>query len=976
MTRVRPEGVNRRGPGNRPAHRRGEGRMPQEADRARFAAVPPGAAAPIGTAAPTGTAAPSRAAVPSGAAGPPLLASRLAPPPPPEPALLRPRLVDRLERGVAGPVTLLRAPAGWGKTTLLSGWARARSGPAPVWVSVADGDTAGRLWAYLAAALRTAVAGNPDDGPPPPVPDGPPRPEQLEALAAALAEREHQVLLVLDDLHRVTDPAALAGLEFLLRHGDGRLRLVAAARREPQLSLHRWRLAGELTVLGPDELSFTADEAADLLVAHGVPVPAEAVARLTSRTAGWPAGLRFAALTLGAGVDPARAVDHFTGDQPDVAAYLRGEVLAPLEPAARDVLRLGAVTVALHADLAVAVTGRADAGRLLAEAAREGGFVQSDGGSPPWYRPHPLLADLLRDELGRLPADELRELHRRAASWFAAHDRPAEALRHALAAGEWADATDLLITRWPELAPGEPDRAAAPAPPEPPAEAVRRDPELALAAAAERAYAGDPAAADGQLRRAVAHAAGLPAPRRDRFRRLATAVEVSLARLAGDHQGVRRAADRLLATAPTVSGGPATPTAPGAPTAPTAPTAPGGPGGPGVDPRAGSVDADDVRAVAGAALGLVALAEGDLSAAGGWFGTALAAARRAGRPRTELLCASRSAVLEAARGALRTAEEHARAALSMPPCQGWSSRADCGYAYLALAFAAWHRDRPAEAAAHLALAGPAGAEPGGAALAALCRAGLLADGGEPAAASRTLTAARTVAPGGELAAWLTAGEAQLRAAAGDLGGARALLDASGGEPTDPALALASARLWLRSGDSRAAERALPDWTDPAATGWPLPVRLGAGLLDAALAGAAGDGRRAGRLLEEVLALAEPEGCRRVFTRAEPGVRDLLATHRDTGTAYWATVDDLVRDVDARRADGTPEVPARGLDEPLTEREVTVLRYLQSILTNVEIAAELSLSVNTVKTHVRNIYRKLDATRRREAVRRARELRLI
>ncbi|WFE41683.1 LuxR C-terminal-related transcriptional regulator [Micromonospora sp. WMMD998] len=933
--------------------------MPQEADRAGFATVP------TGTAAPPGIAAPSRVA------GPPLLASRLTPPPPPEPAVLRPRLVDRLERGAAGPVTLLLAPAGWGKTALLSGWARAaRSGPAPVWVSVADGDTAGRLWAYLAAALRTAVAGNPEEGPPPPVPDGPPRPEQVEALAAALAEREHQVLLVLDDLHRVTDPAALAGLEFLLRHGDGRLRLVAAARREPQLSLHRWRLAGELTVLGPDELSFTVDEVADLLVAHGVPVPAEAVSRLTSRTAGWPAGLRFAALALGAGVDPARAVDHFTGDQPDVAAYLRGEVLAPLDPAARDVLRLGAVAVALHADLAVTVTGRADAGRLLAEAARDGGFVQSDGGSPPWYRPHPLLADLLRDELSRLPADELRELHRRAAGWFAAHDRPAEALRHALAAGEWADATDLLITRWPELAPGEPDRAAAPAPPEPPAEAVRRDPELALAAAAERAYAGDPAAAGGQVRRALAHAADLPAPRRDRFRRLATAVEISLARLADDHQEVRRAADRLLATAP---GGPTASTVPGVP---TASTVPGGPAGPGVDPRAGSVDADDVRAVAGAALGLVTLAEGDLPAAGGWFGTALAAARRAGRPRTELLCASRSAVLEAARGALRAAEEHARAALSMPPCQGWSSRADCGYAYLALALVAWHRDRPAEAAAHLALAGPAGAEPGGAALAALCRAGLLADGGQPATASRTLTAARTVAPGGEMAAWLTAGEAQLRAAAGDLGGARALLDETGGDPTDPALALASARLWLRSGDPRAAERALPDWTDPAATGWPLPVRLGAGLLDAALAGAAGDGRRAGRLLEEVLALAEPEGCRRVFTRAEPGVRDLLATHRDTGTAYWATVDDLVRDVDARRTDGTPEVPARALDEPLTERELTVLRYLQSILTNVEIAAELSLSVNTVKTHVRNIYRKLDATRRREAVRRARELRLI
>ncbi|MFI6132089.1 LuxR C-terminal-related transcriptional regulator [Micromonospora sp. NPDC051141] len=970
--------------------------MPEQVDPVRFAAAPTDADArpAVGTperltaAAPTDADAPTAVGTPEPLTadagpprrpGPPLLASRLAPPAPPEPLLRRPRLRDRLERGAgAGPVTLLLAPAGWGKTTLLSDWARAeRARPAPVWVSVAEGDTTERLWAYLAAALRTAVAGDP--GADPPVPVDPPRPAQLEALAAALAAREHPVLLVLDDLHRVTDAQALAGLEFLLRHSDGRLRLVAGARREPPLALHRWRLAGELTVLGPDALAFTADEVADLLVAYGVPVPAEAVPRLAERTAGWPAGLRLATLALGA--DPARAVAHVAGDQPDIAAYLRDEVLAPLDPAVVDVLRRSAVAVAVRADLAAAVTGRADAGRLLAEAAREGGFVQQDGGSPPWYRPHPLLADLLRDELARLPAGELGELHRRAADWLAAHDRPAEALRHALAAGEWADATELLVTRWPELAPDEPARPAPPAPPEPPAEAVRRDPELALAAAAERAYAGDPAAAEALLRRAVGHATDLPAPRRDRFRRLATAVELSLARLAGDHAEVRAAADRLLATAP--HDDPAGPDGdrparrrPGEPVHGGAGVVHAAAADPDADPGTRAAGVDDVRAVAGAAHGLVALAEGDLREAGGRFSAALVAARRAGRPRVELLCASRSALLEAARGALRTAEERARAALSMPPCQGWSSRLDCGYAYLALALVAWHRDRPAEAAAQLALAGPAGAEPGGAALAALCRAGLLADGGEPAAGLHTLAAARPVAPGPELGAWLTAGEAQLRAAVGDPGGARALLDAAGDDSADPALALVSARLWLRAGDVRAAERALPDWTGPDAQRWPLPVRLGAGLLDAALAGAAGDGRRAGRLLEETLALAEPDGCRRVFTRAEPGVRDLLAAHLDSGTAYWATVSDLVRGVDASGAEGAPDGPARALDEPLTERELTILRYLQSILTNVEIAAELSLSVNTVKTHVRNVYRKLDATRRREAVRRARELRLI
>ncbi|MET8838439.1 AAA family ATPase, partial [Micromonospora sp. NPDC004540] len=628
----------------------------------------------------------------------PLLASRLAPAALPEPVLVRPRLHDRLDRGAAGPVTLVLAPAGWGKTTLLAGWARGvRAEPPPAWVTVEEGDTGERLWAYLAAALRAAADGVPGEGPQPRLPDGPPRPDQLELLAAALAARERPVLLVLDDLHRVTDPAALTGLEFLLRHTEGRLRLVAGARSDPPLALHRWRLAGELTEVGPAELAFTPDEVADLLVAHGVPLPAAAVPRLADRTGGWPAGLRFAALALRAQADPARAVEGFAGDQPDVAGYLRDEVLAPLDPAARDVLRRSAVAAAVCADLADAVTGRPDAGQVLADLAREGGFVQQDGGSPPWYRCHPLLADLLRDELERLPADELGELHRRAAGWYAGHDRPAEALRHALAGGEWDTATELLIARWPELAPYERDRPAAPAPPEPPVEAVRRDPELALAAAAERAYAGDAEAAAGQLRRAVEHASDLPAPRRDRFRRLAVAVELTLARLAGDHDEVRRAAARLLAT--------------------------GVPAGPGDDPRAGAAEDADVRAVAGTALGLVALAEGELPDAAAHFAEALAAARRAGRPRTELVCASRSALLDAAHGALRAAERTAREALTMSPCAGWSSRLDCGYAYLALALVAWDRDEPAEAAANLTLAGPATEEPGGAAPAALCRAG-------------------------------------------------------------------------------------------------------------------------------------------------------------------------------------------------------------------------------------------------------------
>ncbi|MDG4756687.1 LuxR C-terminal-related transcriptional regulator [Micromonospora sp. WMMD710] len=972
--------MNGSAPGNRSptgggTRRWGWGRVPEQQDRAR-----------VGTA-------------PGRPADRPLLASRLTPAVPPEPVVARPRLLRRLDEGSAGPITLVAAPAGWGKTTLLASWVRltggdeagpnavvpedgaapAVPGPEPAWVSVEAGDDGERLWAYLAAALRAATVPT-DDGP---VPDRPPRPDQLEALAAALAAADRPVLLVLDDLHRVTDPAALTGLEFLLRHAEQRLHLVVGARAGLPLALHRLRLAGELTEIGPDELAFTDDEVADLLTAHGAALPAAAVRRLRDRTGGWPAALRIAALAVRGQADPERWVGQFGGDQPEIAGYLQEEVLAGIDPADRDLLRRTALTETVCADLAQALTGRTDAAQALADLAGAGGLLHREDGRPPWYRCDPLLADLLRAELGRLPADDLRELHVRAADWYAGAGRPADGLRHALAAGRWDLAGDLFVAHWPELTRYDGDTVSGPPPPSPPPDVVRADPEVALACAAERAYAGDLPAAGGHLRTAAAYAGGLPVPRRGRFLRLATALELTVARLAGDPAEVRAAAARLLRTRPAG----ADPT--GLPDA--SPTSGGG----------GAVEDADLRAFTGTALGLVELAAGSLPH--GRFVRARAAAREAGRARTELVDASRAALLLAVRGDLRGAERAARDALGMPPCRGWSCRLDCGYAYLALALVALHRDQPDEAAANLALAtsatGPAGpvaadpedASPGvlgaeagdgapgelvAAAVAALCRARLHGDSGDPAAGQRLLVRARatlTDAPDAtELAALLRAAEAELRAERGDLDSARELLT---GDDAEPPLAVSLARVELRAGDAGAAGRALPDWQAPQADAWPLPVRLDAGLLDAVLAERAGDGRRAGRILEQVLDLAGPQGCRRAFTRAEPPVRGLLAAHLDAGTAHFALVSDLVRDAD-QAPTRPPAEPAGTLDEPLTERELTILRYLQSILSNVEIASELSLSVNTVKTHVRNIYRKLDATRRREAVRRARELRLI
>ncbi|GIJ34669.1 LuxR C-terminal-related transcriptional regulator [Micromonospora sediminimaris] len=891
--------------------------------------------------------------------GPPLLASRLAPAAPGETMVLRPRLARLLDEAVARPVTVLRAPAGWGKTTLLATWRRMRQeaeseAPVPAWVSVEAGDDPDRLWSYLGAALRSVA-----DPAETPMPDRAPRPDELEIMAAALAVRERPVVLIVDDLHLITEPAALAGLEFLLRHSEQRLRLVAAGRTGPPMAVHRLRLAGELTEIGPDDLAFTGDEIADLLTAHGVVVPAAAVARLRQRTGGWAAVLRIAALALRDQPDPERWISELGADQPEIAGYLRAEPLAGLEPTDRELLRRAAIVDAVCAGLAAALSGDADAEERLRTLADDSGLLHHDGSRPVWYRCHPLLTDLLHRELVRLPAAELRDLHLRAAGWYAGNGRPADALRHALAAGDWTAATDLFVIRWPELVPYERPAGVGPVPAPPPPEAVERDPELALACAAERALDGDTGAAEAYLRLAGGHLRRLPQPRRARFGRLVAAVELTLARLAGDPPPVRAAAARLLAT----DGG--------------HPTG---------DPRADhAIEHADVRAVAGTALALLALDDGDLTGAATGFAEALAAAREAARPRTELVCASRWSLVAALRGQLRAAEELARAALALPACQGWAALLDCGYAHLALAVVALHRNQPAEAEAHLGLAAPAGAEPVPGAVAGWCRAYLRLDEGEPSVGHRLLVEARTGwgARGGELGTWLRAAELDLHSARGDVQTARELAGEPLAEPMTgaaAALAVAAARTELRAGDPRAADRLLPDWTAAPAADWPLPVRLDAALLATVLAVRSGDDRRAGRLLEQALDLAAPEDYRRPFRQAEPGLRELLTAHLDSGTAHWSLVSDLVRAVDAPAGQtggsGAADAAVPSLDEPLTERELTILRYLQSILSNVEIAAELSVSVNTVKTHVRNIYRKLDATRRRDAVRRARQLRLI
>ncbi|GAA0904027.1 LuxR family transcriptional regulator [Virgisporangium aurantiacum] len=872
----------------------------------------------------------------------PVLPSKLVGPPPPAPLVARPRLATVLDVATVRRLTVLTAPAGWGKTTLLSGWARDTRRVPVAWMTIEPGDDGDSLWTHLHASLSAASVIGGYDQRPVPVPSSVSRRVYLSELATALADRPTPVGIVLDDMHHLADPDALRDLDFLLRHAES-LRLVVAARTEPSLALHRWRVGGELTEISAEDLAFTDAEAAHALAQHGVELPAADVDTLRVLTEGWPAAIRFMAQAMCGQPDPQRLVDRLTGEQPAIAEYLDREVLACQSPHERDFLLATSVSPRLCGTLADALTGGTGGERMLGEFVRRGAFTVEIPGEPGWYRYHPLFAELLRSRLRRAAPDRFSELHGRAADWFAAHGHGGAALDQALAGGDWDRATAVLFGHWHRIAmcpdgPGTHGAAAAP-----PEDLVRAAPELALAYAAHLLRVNDGTGADVFLRLAGAGLNRHRADRRGPARTVHKALCLARAWQDANPAAVEAIAGQLLA-----------------------------------DVASGHADHDvRVRVVARTALGAAQLATGDRETAERNLVAGAHVAERAFLPCARHACSARLAVLWAGRGELGRAERVAREGLRAPTCTGRCGADRRAAAYLALATVSFERDRLAEADCYLDLAtNQPQRDPFVAAGVATTRIAIHHARSDIAAAYATLRAARRdrdAIATTYLCERLTVAEAELRIGCGETAMARALLQPMLDTVREPQLDLAVAlgRSFLCDGDHRAAARALPDWSDTGAG--PLALRLDAGLLAALAAHCGADPRRAGDILEHVLELAQPEGFRRPFTHGGPPVRRLLANHLDAGTAQWSWVRDLV-DTGAERAVAAARPPL--LVESLTDREFTVLRYLQGAMANSEIAGDLSVSVNTVKTHVRNIYRKLAVTGRRAAVRRARELTLL
>jgi len=854
----------------------------------------------------------------------------------------RPRLFGLLG---AARVSVVSAPAGSGKTVLLRSWiSDAGLDETAAWVSAGrDQRDPQRFWLSALTALRQTAPGSVLVQPLTAAPDldGWAITERLLTDLAPLRDR---AWLVVDDVHEL-GAEALRQLELLIMRAPPPLRFVLATRHDVQLGLHRLRLEGELAEIREPDLRFTVAEAQELFDAAGIRLPG--LGLLVERTEGWAAGLRLAALSLARHPDPGRFAEQFSGTERTVADYLLAEVLdRQSEPVRRLLLR----TSILHrvtGELADLLTGDSGGERVLQDLEQANAFVTAVDASRSWFRYHQMFADLLQLQLRRTAPDEVSGLHRAAAGWFARHRYPVEAIRHAQAAQDWILGAQLLADHWYSLQLDGQTATAHELLAGFPAEAAATDAELAALTAADELAYGSLEAAERYLGLAERGMVSVPDARRGQAQLLQGVTRLVLARqrwnLRAATEGARRLQD--LAEAPDA-------------------------GQPRVD--------EELRALA-----LISLGSTEFWAAGEdperHLEMGVALAHRIGRPLLEFTGLAYLAAIEIFRSFARAAE-YGGQAVELAERHGWADEPAAGLAYEILgATLAWQM-RPVEAESWVQRAERvlrAETEPAAVLGMRYTRGTLELARGRDADALAALQAGERL--GGRLAAphmLLTPMRAMLLhtlVRLGDIDRAEQALADLGEHDRDRAeTRIATAVLRLAQDDPRAAAAALAPVLDGSAPVLQWAWLAHAFLLEAIAQDALGDAAAADRALERALDLAEPDGALLWFL-LHPVPR-LLERHARRGTAHAA----LTAEILSLLAGQTPALPAGPQPplEPLSSSEIRVLRYLPTNLTMPEIAGELYVSHNTVRTHMRHLYTKLGTHRRAEAVARARDLGLL
>ena len=878
------------------------------------------------------------------------------------PLVARHRLTDRLDGSADARLTLLSAPAGFGKTTLLASWLDQSPdhGRAVAWLSLdAADDDPGRFWSYVVAALGSALPGSELEGLQLAAGDPSATQQVLTALVNELAGAPRDVWLVLDDFHTIRSRAIHGGLAFLVDHLLAHVHVVVSTRADPDLPLARWRARGELVEVRAADLRFTAGETRSFLVDVGhLDLSGSDVAALGERTEGWVAALQLAVLSLGGRDDPSEFIARFAGNDRYVVDYLVDEVLTHQPAEVRYFLVRTSVLDRLSGPLCDAVTGGRDGDGVLVSLERAGLFLFPLDDQRVWYRYHHLFADVLRARLHEDLGDEVAVLHQRASRWHEAHGGPEDSVAHALAGGDFDRATWLMESALPDIRRDRQDAVLLGWLGALPRDSVRRSAVLSVFDGWAQMLAGDLDGAAGRLddaEQALATATDDARARwadTDELRALPATIAVyraALAQARGDVAQTAVQSRRALALA-------------------------------------GPEDHLSVGAATGF-LGLASWAAGDVGAALAMFARAVESLRAAGNLADALDSTVVLADMLLAAGQVAQARRLCEESLAVATGRGLSMA----------------RTR---AVLHVQLAGIDG------------------EAGDLASARQHLGGATALADHSFVTAsqyrWFLA-SGRVARAEGDLDAALRFVEEAHdlyrpGFFVDvrpiPAI---RARIWISQGDlARAGTWARDrDWSGTHADDFLLEfdhltyVRLllarshadtrtptldeAARLLDRLLGPARTSGRWAsvveihlltalvldgqGRRTDALAALGdafgeapEPQGyARLVLDEGEP-MRSLLRDAHERGVAGGHPARLL--------AEPARPAPPHHLIDPLSERELEVLRLLDSELSAPEIARRLFVSHNTIRTHTRHIFAKLQVTSRRAAVRRAQEHRLI
>jgi LuxR family maltose regulon positive regulatory protein len=884
-----------------------------------------------------------RAATPAGRPST-LLRSRTTAPAVSALTLVRPRLLERLDEGTRGAVTLVVGGPGSGKSQLVASWMDDAGDARGVlaWAALGeDCNDVQRLWALVTAALAAVDAAGPlleELRAPADVDDA-----YVERVLLALDSSTTPVVLVLEDLHEVQAPEALASLDVLVRGLPVGVGLVLISRADPTLSLHRLRVAGELAEIRQDSLSFDRAEAVALLAQHDVVLLDPDVDLLLERTEGWAVGLRLAALSLEAMDDVEQrsaAVAAFAGDHRTVADYLVAEVLDRLGPELRRFLLQTSVVERVNAELAGHLTGGPGGAEMLEQLERAGVPLVRLDGRGGWYRHHRLVQDLCRHRLSVEDPTAVPLLQSRAAEWLADAGEYDAALRLAIRAANWPLTGRLAVTHAGPVALGHAGRAIRTLLREIPDEAAPGDPWVAVARGLGLHDEGRPA----QLEQLTASAAILVEALGPDDRAVAEVVlalvraaaaralcDVDLAtsqsRLALDHAG------RLERSSPTRS-------------TPVLPSLPG------------------YVALADVLLGKSLVWQGRLEEAEEHLRRATAATRP-GRPDpgdSGIHARAYLSLALAMRGELGAARLHAEESIGLARSAGWSDDVQSTSAWVALVLVHLQRSgreecqRALDEAARVLERRPDR-------LLDICRwlatARFLAEDGRARRAREILSDVRRMLgelpPNPFLEEWHLLVSAELEASVSRPTEARLLIERDRALRASPRGRLVHAQALLDEGRPVEAIEEVDPLVDFVSGGLYSVQAL-------VVIAMARDAERQDGSALQALGRALDQGVAgghlRPFYRHRQRLLPLLGRYAASGGPHARLVTSML-ELDHTR--GHRDVP------PLTERELSVLQLLPSMLSNDEIATELFVSVNTVKVHLKSLYRKLGAGNRREAV---------